>query len=195
MKQNAMKHIQSLLMIVLAALSLYLYSDRRTAVESLNRKIAAFEAANKKEREDCETRVAYLKAEKERELAHKTLRYRGTPLLDLVKKLPTDPKKVRSDAIGEMSNTLKMDEKQEMQVRTVLADFDKAKVQVFEKSGTEKRFLFDPLTMERINEVRRDAMGKMAGILTKEQLIAMKEKNFDLQLGIREMAMPKGKIR
>ncbi len=134
-----MKHIQSLLIIILAALSLYLYSDRRTAVESLNRKIAVFEAANKKERGDCETRIAYLKDEKERELAHKTLRYRGTPILDLVRKLPTDPKKVRSDAFGEMSHTLKMDEKQEMQVRTVLADFEKAKVQVFEKSKTAKK--------------------------------------------------------
>jgi len=195
MNKNAIKHIQSLLIIVLAALSLYLYSDRRTVVESLTRKIAAIEAANEKEREDCETRIALLKAEKEREPAQKMLKPGGTPILDLVKKLPTDPKKVRSGALGEMSQTLKMDEKQEMQVRAVLADFDKAKVQVFEKSKTEKRFIFDPLTMKRINEVRREAMVKLAGILTEDQLKVMKEKNFDLKLGIREMAVPEGSAR
>lgn len=195
MNQNAMKHIQSLLIIVLAALSLYLYSDRRTVVESLTWKIAAIEAANEKQREDCETRVAFLKAEKELELAQKMLKPRGTPILDLVKKLPTEPKKVRSDTVGEMSRALKMDEKQEMQVRTVLADFDKAKAQVFEKSKTEKRFIFGPLTMEGINEARRNAMGKLADVLTEDQFKIMKEKDFDLKLGIREMTVSEGRSR
>ncbi len=49
--------------------------------------------------------------------------------------------------------------------------------------------------MKRINEVRREAMVKLAGILTEDQLKGMKEKNFDLKLGIREMAVPEGSIR
>lgn len=187
-----MKYLQALVIVTLFAVSVYLYTDRVASIASLSTRIATIEATLKKDKEACETRMAYLKMEKVRQSCEPVLKRRQVPLLDvvkndIVKKLPTDPEKVRKEAIRDMVDNLKLDETQEIQVRKVLLDFEKAKTKVFEKSRKEKRFIFEMRYLHMINEARREAMAAFAGFLTEEQLALMKEKDYDLKLGLREL--------
>jgi len=182
-----MKYLQIILIFGLILFCSYLYIDRKNAVVLLNKKIAVLEDTSKKYQEDCETRIAYLKAEKEREIAKKKIQSEFTSILDIVNKLPENPEKIKKDTLIELVAKLKLDEKMEMQVRAAISDFEEAKGQVFEKCTRENIFILGPVHLSMINEARRDTMGKMGVILTEEQLKAFKDNEFDLKLGLREM--------
>jgi len=186
-KRLLMKYLQIILIFGLILFCSYLYIDRKNAVVLLNKKIAVLEDTSKKYQEDCETRIAYLKAEKEREIAKKKIQSEFTSILDIVNKLPENPEKIKKDTLIELVAKLKLDEKMEMQVRAAISDFEEAKGQVFEKCTRENIFILGPVHLSMINEARRDTMGKMGVILTEEQLKAFKDNEFDLKLGLREM--------
>jgi hypothetical protein len=180
-----MKYLQIVLILVLIIFCSYLYMDRKNTVKSFNEKLAVLEANSKEFQGDCETRIAYLKAEMDRQTAKKKMQPGIPSLRDLIEKLPTNPEKVQIDTLVELSAILKLDEKQEMQVRAEYSDFEKAKDQVFEKCAREKISFLDPVRRKMINDARRDTMGKIGDILTEEQLKAFKENAFDLKLGLR----------
>jgi hypothetical protein len=182
-----MKYLQIVLIFVLMLSCSYLYFDRNNAVASFHKRIAVLEAAGKKYQEDCETRIAYLREDKDRLLTSKKTQPEIPSLRDIVEKLPTNPERVQKDTFIELSAALNLSEKQERKVRDVFSDFVKAKDLIFEKCAREKIFFLDPARRNMINEARRDAMGKLGAILTAEQLKEFKDNDFDLKLGLREM--------
>lgn len=180
------KYLQIILFFGLIFLSSYLYLDKKNAIELFNKKIAVLEASSKKYQEDCETRIAYLKAEKDRQEAKRKIQNENPSIRNILDKLSVNPEKLQQNTLNEMVAILKLDEKQEMQIRAIVADFEKNKDQIFEKGTRDKVFIMSPEHQNMINKARREAMEKLSDILTEEQQNALKKNDFDKKLGLRD---------
>lgn len=178
------------LSIILAVLCLYLYAEHKKAAASLTGRIAALEASLGKERESCETRVAYLKAEHSRNeamgpSAPKASAPGSAGAKVLIGKLLADKKKGRQQEIYDMVQALGLDEENEMRFRLALVDFEKAKRRVFEEAKAAKALFFEPKYIEKVNDARREAMRSLGSVLTAEQMQMMTQRDYDLRLGLR----------
>lgn len=180
------KYLQIILFFGLIFLCSYLYLDRKNAIELFNMKIAVLEASNKKYQEDCETRIAYLKAEKDRREAKRKTQNENPSIRNMLDKLSVNPEKLQQNTFNEIVATLKLDEKQEMQIRDMVSDFEEKKNQIFEKGMRDKVFIMSPEHQNMINMARRESMEKLGDILTEEQQKAFKKNDFDKKLGLRD---------
>lgn len=184
----------------LAGLCFYLYTEYGKTAASLNGRIAAMEASLGKEREACETRVAYLKAEQARKeavgtTAPKAAAPRDAGAKQLIGKLLADKQKGRRQTIYEIVRELGLDEEHDMLFRLVLVDFEKAKRKVFEEAKAAKALFFEPKYLEKVNEARREAMRNLGSVLTTEQMQTMTQREYDLRLGLRVVDAPTAKRR
>lgn len=181
------------IIILLTSLGIYLFVRHDNHTKVLEERITSLEARLGQQRDDYETRIAHLKAELAKASFARAVKTKRVSIIDVVRKdvvknLPSNPEKVRSDALFEVRDILKLDDAQDAGLRQVLADFEKSKGKVFERAKTEKRFIFETKYLDMINQARTEAMEKLASVLSGEQIRVFKEKDLDLKLGLRVMA-------
>lgn len=179
-----MKRLQLIVIIVLSAALVFLYVDDRRRIESLTSRIVFLEEGIKKVSDECETRIALLKAEETPRTPERTKRG-GKPLVDLMEKLPVNPREVKKNAFDEVSEGLKLDRGQEKSMAEALEEFEKAKGKVFEKAGEERRFVFEPRYVGMIDAARSKTLENIKTFLSEEQYAALISKGYDEKLGLR----------
>jgi hypothetical protein len=177
-----MKYVLVALVVLLAAGVVYLQVSQGYRVESLNRRIAELESQNKALRDDYEARIARLG--QARAVRRSSPVPPGGFVADAAAKTAAAAGITR-DPVEALRDAVKLDDTQEKTVRSVLADFAKARQDVFAQAQAEKRFPFDARSLAMVTEARRAALERVRATLTDAQYARMVEEGHDEKLGLR----------
>lgn len=188
-----MKHIQTVLIVLLVAALVYLHTGNKHKVDSLNVRIVTLEAGLKKANDECETRIALVKAGKNLPVRGEQIRPAGPSLADILKKAPNSPERIRKELVPEIVETLNMNTDQERELLAILDEFRRSKQGVYEKAKEEKRFFFEPAYADMINAARKEALERLRRLLGDKQYAVLVEKGFDERLGLRIAQKPLSK--
>lgn len=186
-----MKHLQTFLILTLALALVVLYISSRRSIDSLKRRIVSLESRITLSNDECETKIAYLKAAYaqriQKDPVPAQLGKTENPLGGLIGKLSAESAKKRRETLSEMSGTLGLSADQLKRMAEILDDFRRSKKAIGDKAKNEKIPVFDNRYLEMINKARSDAMGKIRIILGDDLYENMIEKGYDLRLGLRSV--------
>jgi len=181
-----MKYLQPVIIALLFLAFGITYANYKRKVESLTGKITSLEAALTETKDECETKIAYLKAaQAQREAGPSSLLRGENPPDGLIGVLSRQSAKKREETVREMSETLGLGADQERRVTEILDDFREEKKVINEKASIEKFPFFDSRYLDMINNARSDAMGKIRTVLGDDLYKKMIGKGYDLRLGLR----------
>jgi hypothetical protein len=184
------KNIQALCIVFLVGVVAYLYVSHGHRVDDLQRRIHALEARSKTAQDDYERQIARLRSEgSRRPSGGATFSSPRTLVADAVTKSVTGPG-AKIVGIHDLRAALKLDESQERWVRSILDDFARAPGQIFAQARAERRFIFDPKTVEAVDDARRIALDRLKSVLTREQYTLLAD-GLDEKLGLRIAPPPR----
>jgi hypothetical protein len=186
-----MKYVSTIVIVVLAIGAGYFYARGQYEVRLLEAKVAELQGMVEKTREECETRIAQLKAQYARQARVQiTEAPAAGPLSDLVKKLSDLQRKTEAETYADMTETLQLSDNQVQQIRGIIEKFKQTRQGILSGSRQEGTLFFDPQQLARIDEARKENLEKLRQILTAEQYQGMIDHAFDRKLGLQPPAHP-----
>jgi len=150
----------------------------------LKDKIKSLDSAIVKYRDDCETRIALIKAGKSggEDLDNGHARPPEDKRAQFRLNLPQAPKMVTDD----MKKSLALSDEQAAGISAVLKDYQKDKALIFRKVSQGGGFQFGSFEyLKELSAASEDVNRKLQNILSDQQCRIFREKNYDLHLGIR----------
>lgn len=180
-----MKNIQNLLILILSVAVVYLFLSNKYRVERLDARIVSLETTLTKAKDDCETRIAYLKVEKNIQGHDKTAINNTELLAGLINRAEANTRKIRNDNLKKMGIELGLTESQQKQAALIIDEMEKEKNNIPNKAAAEKIFVFDAGYTEMINKVNNSALAKFKNLLTNQQYKLMIAKGYDQKFGLK----------
>lgn len=182
-----MKNIQNILILILSVAVVYLFVSNRYKVERLDTKIASLESSLIKTKDDCETRLAYLKTQKG--MQEPDINNTGF-LGGLISRAAANTERLRNDNLKKMGSDLALTEIQQNQVALIIAEMEREKKKIPGKAAAENISVFDTGYIEMLNKVNKNALAKFNDMLTNQQYKLMLSKGYDQKLGFRVIQKP-----
>jgi hypothetical protein len=176
--------VQLVVIAVLMVLSAYLMITDKNAIDFLKKENRLLNAQLVQKDEACETRIALLKASSASE-KEKTMAAADRPVPNLLAKLPVNQAQKRRETIEEMSGVLKLTDGQKEEIKAILVDFRRQKMEVLGRLSGGKISIFDPRLIEEINWTKKKALARLKAVLTGEQYAIFVEKSYEEKLGLR----------
>lgn len=180
-----MKNIQNLLILILSVAVVYLFLNNKYRVERLDARIVSLESALTKAKDDCETRIAYLKAQKGVQDHDKATINTTGFLADLIKRAEANTEKIREDDLKRMGIELGLTENQQKQAALIIDAMEGEKRNIPAKAAAEKISVFDTGYSEMINNINNTALAKFKNMLTNQQYKLMIASGYDQKLGLK----------
>ena len=181
------------LIIILSLVVGYLYVGNKYEVKSFNHRISELEATLQKNSDEYETKIAILKKETARQIAHQNGRSTGHPLTGLLKKVVHIQQSAERDALDEMGRRLNLEADQASRIEEILNDFKKTKHDLLVRSRNEKLTIF-ARPAEGFNAARKEALGKIQTVLNDEQYRRMIEYQYDQRFGLKIAESPEPEV-
>lgn len=186
MGRLVMKHLQTLLILILAVALGALYVSSRRSEDSLKRTIISLESKIRQSDDECETKIAYLKAGQVRKAQElQPLSQAEKPLGELIGKISSESAKKRDETVIEICGKLGLNADQERRFINILDDFRNAKRAIGARAKAEKKPLFDTRYLNMLNEARSETMEKIRTVLGEDLYKKMIEGGYDLRLDLR----------
>lgn len=171
------------LLLVVCLSSFLIYS--RINVLKLEMRIQALEKALTKGKDECETRIALIRAgidklsvSDDKQEKHK----KDTQMPVFRLNLPN----AKTHVLKEMSKALSLSPEQSEKTETVIGDYQKKSDEIFSSVKKGKEFSFGSFEyLDKLAQASQDAHTRLKEIMTPEQYRMMIKRNYDLRLGIR----------